>query len=91
LNGLVRLKAKNCGFAPAALDKTVDGLVRLKAKNCGFAVAALDKTVERLDALDREFTFAFGGGTIIRGLDGSYLLSRQCQALIVKTLYSKIE
>ena len=26
-----------------------------------------------LDALDGEFTFAFGGCTIIRGLDGSYL------------------
>ena len=26
-----------------------------------------------LTALDREFTFTFGGCTIIRGLDGSYL------------------
>lgn len=26
-----------------------------------------------LTALDREFTYAFGGCTIIRGLDGSYL------------------
>ena len=26
-----------------------------------------------LAALDREFTYAFGGCTIIRGLDGSYL------------------
>jgi len=26
-----------------------------------------------LVALDREFTYAFGGCTIIRGLDGSYL------------------
>ena len=26
-----------------------------------------------LDALDREFTFAFGGCTILRGLEGSYL------------------
>jgi len=26
-----------------------------------------------LDALDREFTYTFGGCTIIRGLDGSYL------------------
>jgi hypothetical protein len=26
-----------------------------------------------LDALDQEFTYTFGGCTIIRGLDGSYL------------------
>jgi hypothetical protein len=26
-----------------------------------------------LDELDREFTYTFGGCTIIRGLDGSYL------------------
>ena len=26
-----------------------------------------------LDAFDREFTYTFGGCTIIRGLDGSYL------------------
>lgn len=26
-----------------------------------------------LEALDREFTYTFGGCTIIRGLDGSYL------------------
>jgi hypothetical protein len=26
-----------------------------------------------LQALDREFTYAFGGCTIIRGLEGSYL------------------
>jgi hypothetical protein len=26
-----------------------------------------------LDALEREFTFTFGGCTLIRGLDGSYL------------------
>jgi hypothetical protein len=26
-----------------------------------------------LDTLDREFTYTFGGCTIIRGLDGSYL------------------
>jgi hypothetical protein len=26
-----------------------------------------------LDALDQEFTYAFGGCTIIRGLEGSYL------------------
>jgi hypothetical protein len=28
---------------------------------------------ELLETLDREFTYAFGGSTIIRGLDGSYL------------------
>ena len=26
-----------------------------------------------LEALDREFAYTFGGATIIRGLDGSYL------------------
>lgn len=26
-----------------------------------------------LDALDQEFTYTFGGSTIMRGLDGSYL------------------
>jgi len=26
-----------------------------------------------LEALDREFTYTFGGATIVRGLDGSYL------------------
>ena len=31
---------------------------------------------ELLDSLDREFTYTFGGCTILRGLDGSYL-SRQ--------------
>jgi len=35
---------------------------------------------ELLDSLDREFTYAFGGCTIIRGLAGSYL-SRQGQIL----------
>jgi hypothetical protein len=33
---------------------------------------------ELLDNLDREFTYAFGGCTILRGLAGSYL-SRQGQ------------
>ena len=28
---------------------------------------------ELLDAFDREFTYTFGGCTIVRGLDGSYL------------------
>jgi len=28
---------------------------------------------ELLETLDREFTYTFGGSTIIRGLDGSYL------------------
>lgn len=28
---------------------------------------------ELLESLDREFTYTFGGSTIIRGLDGSYL------------------
>ena len=28
---------------------------------------------ELLDSLDREFTYTFGGSTIIRGLKGSYL------------------
>ncbi len=28
---------------------------------------------ELLDSLDREFTYTFGGSTIIRGLEGSYL------------------
>ncbi len=28
---------------------------------------------ELLEALDRELTYTFGGSTIIRGLDGSYL------------------
>src|SRR5215831_9049867 len=36
----VRLKAKYCGFAPAALGGSQHG-VRLKAKYCGFAPAAL--------------------------------------------------
>lgn len=31
---------------------------------------------ELLDALDREFTYTFGGSTIKRGLDGSYLSVR---------------
>jgi hypothetical protein len=35
---------------------------------------------ELLDSLDREFTYAFGGCTIIRSLAGSYL-SRQGQIL----------
>jgi hypothetical protein len=35
---------------------------------------------ELLDSLDREFTYAFGGCTIIRGLAGSYL-SQQGQIL----------
>ncbi len=29
-----------------------------------------------LDALDQEFTHTFGGSTIMRGLDGSYLSNR---------------
>ncbi|MEK6284335.1 MAG: hypothetical protein AABO57_01180 [Acidobacteriota bacterium] len=28
---------------------------------------------ELLETLDREFTYTFGGSTIIRGLEGSYL------------------
>ena len=33
----------------------------------------LQAYADLLDALDQEFTFTFGGSTIIHGLDGSYL------------------
>jgi hypothetical protein len=33
----------------------------------------LQAYADLLDALDQEFTYTFGGSTIIRGLDGSYL------------------
>jgi hypothetical protein len=43
---MVRLIAKNCGFAPAALRRErVVEMVRLIAKNCGFAPAALRREV----------------------------------------------
>jgi hypothetical protein len=39
---MVRLKAKNCGFTPAALRREGwSKMVRLIAKNCGFTPAAL--------------------------------------------------
>ena len=33
----------------------------------------LQAYADLLDALDQEFTYTFGGSTIIHGLDGSYL------------------
>jgi len=45
-NPFVRLRAKNCGFAPAALGKRSSLSIRLKAKNCGFAPAAFSNAVD---------------------------------------------